>query len=594
MQELMYPFDSDYILTKKKRIKRALLNLETERVEKRIAILGGSTTSEIKNILEIFLLNYGISPVFYESEYNKYYEDAVFENKELDGFKPDIVFIHTTNKNIQFYPSISDTIEIINNKIENEYNRFLQVWESIRQKYGCIVIQNNFDFPNYRLLGNMDATDIHGRINYLTRLNLRFAEYAVNNDYFFINDINYQSSQFGLDKWADPSYWFLYKYALAVPAIPILAFNIANIIKSLFGKNKKALVLDLDNTLWGGVVGDDGVDGLEIGSETARGEAYYAFQEYVIMNRQIGALLSIDSKNDIENALAGIDHPDNIIKKDDFIIIKSNWEPKSTNLIDISQELNIGLDSLVFIDDNPAEREIVKQQLPDVSVPEIGDDPELFIQILDHNGFFECTGISSDDISKTEMYHSNKKRIDSKKDYGTYEDYLKSLEMVAEIRPFSSTYLQRITQLTNKSNQFNLTTRRYTYAEIESIVRDKRYITLYGKLSDKFGDNGVVSVIIGRIDGKKLEIDLWLMSCRVLKRDMEYAMMDSLNKAASKHDIDTIFGYYYPTPKNKIVKDFYRSLGFIKLEEDEKGNSKWLLNLKDYQQKNKYIVVEDL
>ena len=589
MKKLEFPFDSDYILRKKKSIKKELLESNNKFLEKNIAILGGSTTSDIKLILELFLLNYGIKPNFYESEYNQFYQDAIFGNEELDNFKPDIIFIHTSNRNIINYPFIRDSKEDIDNKLESEYNKFLQVWENLKNKFNCIIIQNNFDYPLYRLLGNKDATDIHGKVNFITKLNLKFAEYAESNEDFFINDINYQSSLYGLDKWADEFYWYMYKYALAVPAIPTLAFNVANIIKAIYGKNKKAFVLDLDNTLWGGIVGDDGVENLVIGQETSGGQVYTEFQEYIKEHKQMGILLNINSKNEMENALAGLEHPEGVLKKDDFITIKANWNPKSQNLQEIASELNIGIDSLVFVDDNPAEREIINQEFPETPTPDIGDKPELYIKRIDRSGFFECVNLSKEDLNKNEMYKQNAQRNNMIKEFKNYDDYLKSLEMTGNIESFIPMYMQRIAQLTNKSNQFNLTTKRYTQAEIEEVAKNDNYITLYGKLSDKFGDNGVVSVVIGHKNGKRLDIDLWIMSCRVLKSDMEFAMMDSLVKKAKDANIDQIYGYYYPTVKNKMVKDFYDIQGFTKIEEDKEGNTTWKLDVNNYRNKNKFI-----
>ncbi|MDD5924318.1 MAG: HAD-IIIC family phosphatase [Clostridia bacterium] len=593
MRSLEYPFDSDYILRKKKKIKRELLSQNKKYLEKRIAILGGSTTSDIKQILELFLLNYGIKPTFYESEYNQFYEDAVFGNNELDNFNPDIVLIHTSNRNIISYPEIIDTKEEVDKKLNSEFARFISVWKSIAEKFGCTIIQNNFEYPLYRLLGNKDATDFHGRVNFITKLNLKFAEYAEENDNFYINDINYLSSQYGLNQWSDEFYWYMYKYTLAVPAIPDLAFNIAKIIKALFGKNKKALALDLDNTLWGGIVGDDGVENLSIGQETARSEAYFEFQEYIKAHKQLGILLNINSKNEMKNALAGLEHPEGVLRKDDFVIIKANWNPKSQNLAEIANELNIGIDSIAFIDDNPAEREIINQTFPDVDTPDIGEMPEKYIRILDSCGFFECVSISDEDLNKVKMYKQNAERADLLNSFTNYADYLKSLKMTARIENFIPMYMQRITQLTNKSNQFNLTTRRYTQAEIEQVAKSCEYITLYGKLSDKFGDNGVVSVVIGHKDGDTLNIDLWIMSCRVLKRDMEYAMMDKVIAECKEASVKTILGYYYPTAKNGMVRDFYKLQGFDKIEEDESGNTTWRLDVETYINQNKFISVED-
>ena len=593
MKELDYPFDSDYILKKKKSLKKELLNQNTNFLEKKIAILGGSTTNDIKLILELFLLNYDIKPSFYESEYNQYFQEAMFENKELDEFEPDIIFIHTSNRNITNYPTILNTSEEIDNLLYQEYQKFVGIWENLSKKYNCPIIQNNFEYPFYRLLGNKDATDIHGKTNFITRLNLEFSKYADSHNNFFINDINYQSSLYGLEKWSDQFYWHMYKYALAVPAIPLLAFNVANIIKSIYGKNKKGLVLDLDNTLWGGIVGDDGVDNIKIGKDTSEGQVYYEFQNYIKELKQMGIILNINSKNDYENAISGLEHPDGVLKKDDFVVIKANWLPKSKNMLEIANELNLGVDSLVFVDDNPAERAIINQHIPSVKTPEM-KSPETYINTIDRAGFFEVTNLSKDDLKKTQMYRDNMERNKIMASFTNYDDYLKSLEMHAKIESFIPLYMARIAQLTNKSNQFNLTTKRYTQAEIEEVSKDDNYLTLYGKLEDIFGDNGVISVVIGHINKTILDIDLWIMSCRVLKRDVEKAMLDVLVKRALEKGIKEIHGYYYPTAKNGMVKDFYELQGFTKIKEDDKGNTEWILKIdKDYEPKNKLIRVEE-
>ncbi len=455
----------------------------------------------------------------------------------------------------------------------------------------CPVIQNNFEYPFYRLLGNQDGAAISGRTRFLTRLNERFYQYGETHENFYINDINYISAAYGLDKWLDPFYWHMYKYCLCMQAIPEFAYNLCNIIKAIFGKNKKALVLDLDNTLWGGVVGDDGADNLEIGQETSMGQVYAEFQGYIKAQKDIGVMLNINSKNEEENAMAGLEHPAGTLKPDDFIVIKANWEPKSKNLEDIAAELNILPESLVFVDDNPAEREIVRMQTP-AAAPEIGR-PEQYIRVLDRSGFFEVTSLSEDDRRRSDMYRANRMREKQQTGFADYGEYLKSLGMKGTIRSFEPVYMARIAQLTNKSNQFNLTTRRYTQGEIEQAAADGEYITLYGKLEDKFGDNGVVSVVIGHKKEEELHIDLWIMSCRVLKRDMEFAMMDRLVEESRKEGIERILGYYYPTAKNKMVENFYGLQGFGKIKEDEEGNTVWLYEIPEiYEKKNKYIEVE--
>ncbi len=595
MKELEYPFDADYLISKKKRIKKTLLAEGTNFIEKKVAVLGGSTTSNIILMLELFLLNQGIKPEFYESEYNKYYEDAVFDNPELEAFAPDFIYVCTSNRNITVFPDLSMIKEQVDELLQAQYEKFMTIWSKLQEKYNCPIIQNNFELPFYRLLGNRDVYDFHGASNFITRLNQKFYDFAMEAENFYICDLNYIAADYGLKEWSDPFYWYMYKYAMNVSAIPSLSFNVANIIKSLLGKNKKGFVLDLDNTLWGGVIGDDGVDGIVLGKEEAEGQAYTEFQQYIKSHQQLGVILNIDSKNDYENAIAGINHPDSAFKEEDFIEIKANWDPKDKNFEEIAATLSLLPESLVFVDDNPAERHIITEQLKGVVAPEI-ENVVHYIQTLDRSGFFEATNISADDLKRNVMYQENAARAKLQSSFTDYGQYLDSLEMKAEISDFTPVYMARIAQLTNKSNQFNLTTKRMTLTDIEQAAENADCITLYGKLIDKFGDNGVVSVVLGQIstkaDGIKVcDIDLWLMSCRVLKRDMECAMMDALVEKCAQSGVSTILGHYYPTAKNKMVKEFYGTMGFELLEEDADGNSLWSLEIADYKKLNTHIQI---
>lgn len=593
VKELEYPFEPEELIKQKKSLRRKFLeDSDIKYIDKKIAILGGETTQNIKLILELFLLNYGIRPEFYESEYNQYYEDGMFPNPELEEFRPDLIYVCTCIRNIVDFPNLSDSQETVNQKRKNVINKFYGLWDHLADTYHCPIIQNNFEYPFFRLMGNKDATDYHGRVNFVTLINCSFYEYAQTHKNFYICDVNYISASYGLDKWADPYYWHMYKYAVAVPAIPYLSFNVAKIIKSVYGKNKKAFNLDMDNTLWGGIVGEDGPENIEIGQETSLAQTYSEFQEYLKLHKQLGILLTINSKNDEVNALAGLGRPDSILHKDDFVNIKANWHPKSINLSETANEMTLLPESFVFVDDNPAERAIIEGQLPDVAIPEI-ESVEHYIQTIDKNGFFETTVFSDDDLKRTEMYKENAERSKLQASFVNYEEYLKSLDMHGEIRGFIPIYMSRIAQLTNKSNQFNLTTRRYSQTEIEEVAEDSKHITLYGKLGDRFGDNGVVSVVIGRIDGDnddELHMELWLMSCRVLKRDMEFAMMDELVEKAQNIGVKKIIGYYYPTAKNAMVKDFYKLQGFTKISEDEKGNTKWQFIVDDSYEKKQHVI----
>ena len=591
MDIFTYPVDSKQLLRKKLRIKKELLSQNISFIEKRVAVLGGSTTNEIVDQLELFLLNYGIKPTFYQSEYAQYWQDAVFGNEELDRFQPDIVFIHTNWRNITAFPTTASTVEEADQLLDDQFAHFSVMWDKIAERYACPVIQNNFERPAWRLLGNSDISDYRGKTNFISRLNQKLYDYAQGHKGFYVNDIDYLAANYGLEKWSNPLYWHMYKYSLCLDAIPSLAKSVADIIKSIYGKNKKVLVCDLDNTLWGGVVGDDGVEGIQVGPEVPTGQIYSEFQSYVKELKSIGVLLAVNSKNDEENAIAGLNHPDGVLKPDDFVNIKANWENKDRNMQAIAAELNLGIDSFVFIDDNPTEREIMRQADFGVAIPEM-DKVENYIRILDNNGYFEVTSLSADDLSRVKMYQENAKRTQLQQSLGSYEDFLKSLEMKATIRNFEPIYIQRIAQLTNKSNQFNLTTLRCSESDITHMKDSPNYLCLYGKLEDKFGDNGVVSVVAGERIGDELHMRLWLMSCRVLKRGMEDAMLDTLVSDAQQIGIKTIKGYYYPTAKNNMVRDFYQRMGFTLESADETGNTVWTMDVADYLFRKPFMIIE--
>ena len=589
MKELLYPFDNSLLIKTKKKLKRALLTDGSVRIKKKIAVLGGSTTSDIIAMLDVFLLEQGIEAEFYESEYAQYWQDAVFSNDELDSFKPDLIFIHTTSRNISQKVNPAMKKEDCKEILEKEFLRFKTMWDKLDERFGCPIIQNNFELPAYRIMGNREAYDSRGMVNFVTKLNVMLYDYAESRENFYINDINYISACYGLDKWSSLQYWYMYKYAMTLDAVPEFAFNLSNIVKSIFGKNKKAIALDLDNTLWGGVVGDDGVDGIEIGEETPNGQAYREFQSYIKEFKNIGVMLTVCSKNDEENAIAGLNHPDCLLKPDDFTVIKANWENKDRNIVNTAGEMNIFPDAFVFLDDNPAERAIVSSQVGGVAVPEM-EGVENYIKTVDRNGFFEVTGFSEDDLKRNEMYMQNAKRMQAQNSFENYEEYLLSLEMKGEIGDFKPMYLGRITQLTNKSNQFNLTTKRYTQSEMEQTACDESCIRLCGRLEDKFGDNGIVSVVIGRQNDEVVDIELWLMSCRVLKRDMEFAMLDRLCEEAVKRGAKKLRGYYYKTAKNKMVSSLYETFGFTKVSQNDE-DTVWELSLEGYVNKNNVIEV---
>jgi FkbH-like protein len=570
----MLPVADSEVLRKRYSLRKELLK-QPNLSRVRIAILGGSTTVEVKHALELFLLAQGIQPEFYESDYNRYYEDVLSENPHLWSFKPDIVFVHTTWQNISEFPELLESPKQTEERVRSVMRRFESMWDKIHTGLGAVVIQNNFDLPRARPLGNLEGTELFGRVNFLLRLNAEFTDYARSHSRFLINDILYLSAQVGLAAWHAPTYWYRFHMALSPIATVALGRSVAGLVKSIYGKIKKCLVLDLDNTLWGGVIGDDGLEKLVLGRDNPLGEAYLDFQRYVKALERRGVILAVCSKNDHQNAIEGFTHPDSVLKVEDFSVFKANWDTKPQNIRRIAEELNIGLDSLVFVDDNPAERAFVAAELPEVAVPDVGSDVSQFAEILEQERYFELSKIVQDDISRSTYYSSNAQREAAQAAFSNYGEFLASLEMTAEIGPFTPIYLERITQLINKTNQFNLTTRRYTSAEVEEMAKDPSCITLYGRLVDKFGDNGLVSVLIGRASGETLEIDLWLMSCRVLKREMELAVFDALMEECHARGLRQIVGIYIPTKKNDMVAGHYESLGFTRMQANPDGRTVW-------------------
>ena len=593
----MKAFDCPYeqFVLKRKSLRRELA-AQDRLQEIRIAVLGGSTTQELVNFWDVLLLEAGFSPTFYQSEYGRYYEDTVVDSEIVVQFRPDIVYLHTSALDIKTHPPISCHENDLESFVAAEMARWQEIWGSLEEGLPCQIIQNNFDPPAYSVLGNLDAVTPGGNRRFIAELNRQFAIEAGTRPNLLIQDLNKIAGDLGRENWLDWERYFNYKILFRGPANLEIARSLTAMLRAMYGRSSKVLVLDLDNTIWGGVIGDDGVDKIQIGKETPVAEAYSAFQGYCAALKERGVLLAVCSKNEHEAALSGLRHPSGVLREKDISCMKSNWEPKSDNIREIASELNLALDSLVFIDDNPAERLIVREQIPQVAVPEVGNEVSLFPAIIDRGRYFETIALSSEDISRSSMYAQNAARAVEQQKYATYGDYLDSLGMTAEIDSFRPVYLDRITQLTNKTNQFNLTTRRYGFVEMEELYRDTHFITLYGRLTDRFGDNGLISVIIGSLRDDALHIELWLMSCRVLKRDMELAMLDALVLRARKAGTRRLIGYYRPTAKNAIVAGHYAALGFARVDGVDglpEGSTVWSLDIADYRPRNSHIRVEE-
>jgi FkbH-like protein len=582
-----WPVDAAYLARNARKLIRQLREQPLQR-QIRIAILGGSTSQELALFLEVLLLARGFDPQFWHSEYGRYWEDGALGNEELDAFGPELIYVHTGSQNIRNWPELNGTEAEAEAAARPEIARFVQIWDGLQSRSQAVILQNNFELPDIRVLGNYDGVHPAGRVRFTERLNALIADEVRQRPYLILNDVRYLSARMGLDNWYDPTRWFSYKLATTPQASAELAFNLTALIGARYGFSKKVLVVDLDNTVWGGVIGDDGADAIVIGRETPRAEAHTHFQEYVRRLGQRGIVLAVASKNEDATAREGFSHPDSVLKVGDFSSFKAHWDPKYESIQNIAHELSLGLDSFVFADDNPAERSLVASQLPSVAVPEIGEDAAGFVRILDRNQYFETLSLSHEDLARSSQYAGNAKRNELQGKFADYGEFLASLEMLSEAGPFAPPYLERIAQLTGKTNQFNLTTRRYSLAEIETIAHDPEYLTRYIRLADRFGDNGLISVAIGKFDAATLHIDLWLMSCRVLKRDVELLMLDELVIAARQAGATTLRGYYFRTPKNSMVSRHYQNLGFS-FDSGTEDASEWTLALDNYQARNVHI-----
>ena len=584
-------YSVEALLQKRRGLRRKLSEAEGLQ-HVRIAVLGGTTTNEVVDLLELLLLAAGFRPEFYQSEYGRFHEDAVHDPADLIAFAPNLVYIHTCHLNVQSLPAPGCSEEELKERVEAEHGRYVQIWKSIEEHSQAQIIQNNFELPPHALLGNLDAVSSGGAYRFFLLLNAEFARSAANDSRLMVQDLHGISAQVGLRHWFDWDRYFSYKILTTIEGSFAMASSLASMVRAIYGKSRKVLVLDLDNTLWGGVIGDDGVDKIQIGRETPVAESYTAFQEYCVGLWRRGVLLAVCSKNNEEIAKQGFEHPDSVLKLTHFSSFKANWEPKHENILAMARELNLGADSFVFVDDNPAERAIVEAQIGGIAVPDVGSEVSKFAAIIEAGRYFEPVSMTTEDLSRAALYESNTARASMEAKFANYGEYLDSLEMIAEIERFKPLYIERIAQLTNKTNQFNLTTRRYSLAEMEAVLEDARYLGLYGKLSDRFGDNGLISVVLGRREDDHLHLDLWLMSCRVLKRGVEAAMLDVLVQQARAAGITALFGYYLPTNKNAMVADHYDKLGFERVTTDSiEEASTWRLDTSTYTPRSAHIKI---
>lgn len=463
---------------------------------------------------------------------------------------------------------------------------FTSLRQSLKQHGKAKLVFQSLARTSLTLFGSADLHIKGSRARRIDQFNAWLAsQCAAQND--LLLDVAALASSVGLDRWHDEVQWLHAKIPFQPACVPLYADSLARLIAVASGKLRKCLVLDLDNTLWGGVIGDDGLEGIALGQGSATGEAFLAIQRLAMELRGRGIILAICSKNNEEVARKPFQsHPEMVLREEHVAVFIANWRDKATNIEAIAKALNIGVDSLVFLDDNPVERQQVRDVLPMVAVPELPDDPALYPLYLSAGGYFETLSFSSEDKSRAEQYQANAMRELEASAHRNLDEFLASLDMHITFAPFDTLGRARIAQLIARSNQYNLTTKRYGEADVEAFENNAKAHTFQVRLRDKYGDNGMISVVIAVKEGAALVVDTWLMSCRVLNRRVEEAVLDQLVLAARADGAKEIIGHYIPTEKNMLVKDHYAKLGFSLVKEDTNGRQEWTLDVATYVLKN--------
>ena len=550
----------------------------------RLAMLASSTTAHLTAAIRVAALRRNIWLTTYEVDYGQYRHELIDSTSALYRFKPSVVLLALDARHLTAGLDPSEEADGAQRTLQQVRDDLRQCWEVARERLGAVVVQQTVMPVLPGLMGGNEHALPGSPARAVAWLNSAIRQDAAEHGALVLG-IDERAAQDGIRAWYDPVVWHRAKQEISPFAAPVYGDLVARLVAAAQGRSAKCLVLDLDNTIWGGVIGDDGLEGLALGQGSALGEAFVAVQAYAKQLAKRGVILAVCSKNDEVNALAGFEqHPEMVLKRSDIASFFANWDDKATNLKRIAADLNIGIDSLVFLDDNPFERNLVRQELPEVSVPEVpDDDPALFPDILADAGYFEAISITLEDRERTAQYQANRERAALQESATDMPSYLRGLEMQMVWRPFDKIGLSRTVQLINKTNQFNLMTRRYTEDGVVAVMNDPAAFGLQLRLLDRFGDNGVIAIVIGRmIDSKSCLIDTWLMSCRVLGRGVESATLNLVAAAAQRLGAVRLIGEYLPTAKNGMVAGHYERLGFTEAVATEAGGHRWTLDLSQF------------
>lgn len=539
----------------------------------RVAILGSYTTTQFKNLLAVAAIKYGVQIELYESHYGQYQQDIIDPSSGLYEFKPNFVVMVVHAGELRL-PSYTDKP---NDAVEAEVARWTGLWKTVAERTGARVVQHNFAIDTVVPMGHLSSRLPGSRYMMTQKLNLRLGEEAGAN--VSIVDCERLASTIGKNRWFDPKYWHMSKQAVSLEALPLLAKHTAAVIAADLGLSKKCLVLDLDNTCWGGIIGEDGLGGIKLGQGSPEGEAFVAFQEYCLELKNKGIILAVNSKNNEADAKeVFLKHPEMRLKLDDIALFVANWETKPKNIERIAKTLNIGIDSLVFVDDNPVERQAMRQFQPEVDTIVLPQDPTQYVRTLSNYLMFETSSFTKEDAARAEQYKARAQIAELEQSAGSIEDFYRSLQMKAVVKPFDEVSLPRIVQLLGKTNQFNLTTRRHGLGELQRFMADPNAVHYSLTLRDRFADHGLVSLIIAVKKNDVMDIDTWLMSCRVIGRTVEAELLSKICARAVQMGCTKVRGTYIPTAKNAMVKEIYGKFGFKKVMDDN-GTTVWEYDL---------------
>jgi FkbH-like protein len=568
--------------------------IELKERRTKVALLGSFTTKPLADLLDLFLSAGRVRLDLYEADYGTFRQEILDADSGLHRFAPEFLILATTWRDLGRRPDVSDDRDAVEQKVKSEVADWKSLWHAAR-RLGCQIIQNNFDAPPWRVLGNFESRHPASFSRFIEMANHEMQDAAPL--YVTIHDIDHLAASWGRWQWGDERYYFHAKLPCSPAHLVDYAHSLASLIFAHLGLGKKCLVLDLDNTLWGGVIGDDGLGGIRIGQGDPQSEAFAAFQRYVLGLQRRGVILAVCSKNTESIAREVFEkHPEMALRLDDISCFVANWDDKATNLGRIAERLNIGLDSLVFVDDNPAERSIIRRLRPEVAVPEMPEDPAYFVAALERHRYFQATAISSEDLERTHFYRAAQARQAVESTAEDLEGFLRSLEMVGRIAPISAATLERSVQLIQRSNQFNVTTRRHGTAEMQAMMDSPAWLALSVSLKDRFGDNGLIAVLLAEVDAaaRTLFIDTWLMSCRVLKRGVEHFMLNRLVELAEVRQLDRLVATYIPTAKNGLVRDLFADLGLTCIDRQSDGQTRWELRLGGRWQPLTHFITEQL